>query len=70
MDKIFLENIPDLAESQRMSFFHFLYRGISAELKAIDNPIIDKIRSDKLPEFAKVEIIKKIEEEESEKKKR
>ncbi len=68
MDKIFLENIPDLAESQRMSFFHFLYRGITAELKAIDNPITDKIRSDKLPEFAKVEIFKKLDEEDKEKK--
>lgn len=38
-NKIFLLNCPELAEAQRISFFQFLYKGISEELIELPNPI-------------------------------
>ena len=43
MNKIFLNNIGDLGEAQRASFFHFLSKGISEELATFSNPILTKI---------------------------
>lgn len=47
MKEIFLENISDLAESQRASFFNFLHKGISAELKLLENPLPNRINKRK-----------------------
>ena len=44
MNKIFLNNIGDLAEAQRASFYRFLSIGISEELVNFPNPFIAKIR--------------------------
>ena len=44
MNKIFLNNIGDLAEAQRASFYRFLSTGISEELVNFPNPFIAKIR--------------------------
>ena len=44
MDKIFLNNIGDLGEAQRASFYRFLYYGISEELANFSNPFIAKIK--------------------------
>nr|QOU10586.1 RNA polymerase beta subunit [Pedospumella sp. Jangsampo120217C5] len=44
MNKIFLNNIGDLGEAQRASFFHFLSKGISEELATFSNPILTKIK--------------------------
>lgn len=37
-DIFFLNNISDLAEVQRSSFFRFLLKGITNELQTIENP--------------------------------
>jgi|TARA_B110000977_G_scaffold187855_1_gene255430 DNA-directed RNA polymerase subunit beta len=44
MNKIFLNNIGDLGEAQRASFYHFLSTGISEELANFPNPFIAKIK--------------------------
>ena len=44
MNKIFLNNVGDLAEAQRASFYHFLSTGITEELTNFPNPFIAKIR--------------------------
>ncbi len=44
MTKIYLENLSDLAESQRLSYFNFLYKGISAELRLLNNPFKSRKR--------------------------
>jgi len=44
MNKIFLNNIGDLAEAQRASFFRFLFLGISEELSSFPNPFLTKIK--------------------------
>jgi hypothetical protein len=43
MNKIFVNNIGDLAEAQRASFFRF-FVGISEELINFPNPFITKIK--------------------------
>ena len=47
MNKIFVNNIGDLAEAQRASFYRFLSVGISEELASFPNPFITKIRLSK-----------------------
>jgi len=44
MNKIFVNNIGDLAEAQRASFYRFLSLGISEELTNFPNPFVAKIR--------------------------
>jgi DNA-directed RNA polymerase subunit beta len=44
MNKIFVNNIGDLAEAQRASFFRFLCTGISEELINFPNPFLTKIK--------------------------
>jgi DNA-directed RNA polymerase subunit beta len=44
MNKIFLNNIGDLAEAQRASFYRFLSVGISEELASFPNPFLSKIK--------------------------
>ena len=44
MNKIFINNIGDLAEAQRASFYRFLSFGISEELVYFPNPFVTKIR--------------------------
>ena len=44
MDKIFVNNIGDLSEAQRASFYRFLSHGISEELLNFPNPFSAKIR--------------------------
>ena len=44
MNKIFVNNIGDLAEAQRASFFRFLSNGISEELANFPNPFLTKIK--------------------------
>lgn len=44
MNKIFVNNIGDLAEAQRASFYRFLSMGISEELTNFPNPFITKIK--------------------------
>ena len=41
MNKLFVNNIGDLAEAQRASFYRFLSIGISEELKTIDRLALD-----------------------------
>ncbi len=43
MNKLFINNISDLIEIQRASFYKFLYSGITQELTKISNPIKAKI---------------------------
>ena len=43
-NKLFVNNIGDLAEAQRASFYRFLSLGISEELSNFPNPFIAKIR--------------------------
>ena len=45
MNKLFVNNIGDLAEAQRASFYRFLSSGISEELLNFPNPFIAKIRT-------------------------
>ena len=44
MNKIFVNNIGDLSEAQRASFYRFLSNGISEELTNFPNPFSAKIR--------------------------
>lgn len=44
MNKIFLNNIGDLVEAQRASFYRFLYKGISEELTNFPNPFVTRIK--------------------------
>ena len=44
MNKIFVNNIGDLTEAQRASFYRFLSIGISEELKHFSNPFVAKIK--------------------------
>ncbi len=44
MNKIFLNNIGDLAEAQRASFYQFLSNGITEELENFPNPFNSKIK--------------------------
>jgi DNA-directed RNA polymerase subunit beta len=44
MNKIFVNNIGDLAEAQRASFYRFLSFGISEELIHFPNPFITKMK--------------------------
>jgi len=44
MNKIFVNNIGDLSEAQRASFYRFLSKGISDELLNFPNPFSAKIR--------------------------
>jgi DNA-directed RNA polymerase subunit beta len=44
MNKLFVNNIGDLAESQRASFYRFLYKGINEELLTFPNPFLAKIK--------------------------
>lgn len=44
MNKVFINNIGDLAEAQRASYYRFLSTGISEELTNFPNPFIAKIR--------------------------
>ena len=44
MNKIFVNNIGDLAEAQRASFYRFLSIGISEELVNFPNPFIARIK--------------------------
>ena len=44
MNKIFVNNIGDLSEAQRASFYRFLAKGISDELINFTNPFSAKIR--------------------------
>ena len=44
MNKLFINNIGDLAEAQRASFYRFLSKGIKEELINFRNPFIAKIR--------------------------
>lgn len=44
MNKIFVNNIGDLAEAQRASFYRFLSVGISEELVNFPNPFIARIK--------------------------
>ena len=45
MNKIFLNNIGDLNEAQRASFYRFLTKGISEELANFPNPFIARIKT-------------------------
>ena len=44
MNKIFVNNIGDLAEAQRASFYRFLSRGISEELSHFPNPFFARVK--------------------------
>jgi DNA-directed RNA polymerase subunit beta len=44
MNKLFLNNIGDLGEAQRASFYRFLTKGISEELLTFPNPFHTKIK--------------------------
>ena len=44
MNKIFVNNIGDLSEAQRASYYRFLSNGISEELLNFPNPFSAKIR--------------------------
>lgn len=43
MKKIFVNNVGDLAEIQRASFYRFLSKGISEELRNFPNPFLGKL---------------------------
>lgn len=44
MTQIFLNNLSDLIEIQRASFYRFLYEGIGQELKLLPNPTLKRRR--------------------------
>lgn len=44
MNKLFLNNIGDLSEIQKVSYLRFLYKGISEEFSAFPNPFFAKIK--------------------------
>jgi len=45
MNKIFVNNIGDLAEAPRASFYRFLMNGLSEELSTLPNPFFGKIKT-------------------------
>ena len=47
MNKLFTNNIGDLAEASRASFYRFLSTGITEELSNFPNPFIAKIKVSK-----------------------
>ena len=51
MNKVFVNNIGDLGEAQRASFYRFLSTGITEELATFPNPFIAKIL---VPYFKKI----------------
>jgi hypothetical protein len=44
MNKLFTNNVGDLAEASRASFYRFLSTGITEELSNFPNPFLAKIR--------------------------
>ena len=44
MNNIFVNNVGDLSESQRASFYRFLISGISEELLNFPNPFFARIK--------------------------
>ena len=44
MNKLFLNNIGDLGEAQRASYYRFLLNGISEELSNFPNPFFRKLK--------------------------
>lgn len=44
MNKIFVNNVGDLSEAQRASFYQFIYSGITQELNTFPNPFMAKIK--------------------------
>ena len=44
MNKLFLNNLGDLGETQRASFYRFLYKGIKEEFAEFENPIRIKVK--------------------------
>lgn len=44
MNKIFINNIGDLNEIQRISYFHLLYSGIKNEILTFQNPFFTKLK--------------------------
>lgn len=44
MNKLFLNNIGDLSEIQKISYLRFLYKGISEEFSSFPNPFFAKIK--------------------------
>ena len=44
MNKIFINNIGDLNEIQRISYFHLLYTGIKNEILNFENPFFTKLK--------------------------
>lgn len=46
MNKIFINNIGDLNEIQRISYFHLLYSGIRNEILNFQNPFFTKLKLD------------------------
>ena len=45
MNKIFVNNIGDLSEAPRASFYRFLINGLSEELSTLPNPFFGKIKT-------------------------
>jgi DNA-directed RNA polymerase subunit beta len=45
MKKLFINNIGDLAEAQRASFYRFLFSGITEELSSFPNPFEAKVKA-------------------------
>jgi hypothetical protein len=45
MNKIFINNIGDLAEAQKASFYQFLHTGIREELINFPNPFLSKTKT-------------------------
>jgi DNA-directed RNA polymerase subunit beta len=54
MNKLFLNNVGDLGEAQKASYYRFLSKGIKEELAAFPNPFFTKIKA---PTRAKKRII-------------
>ena len=44
MNKVFINNIGDLAETQKASFYRFLIKGLREELSNFPNPFSSKIQ--------------------------
>jgi hypothetical protein len=44
MNKVFVNNVGDLAEAQRASFYRFLSSGISEEILIFPNPFFARVR--------------------------
>lgn len=54
MNELFINNIGDLGEAQRASFYRFLSKGISEELLSFQNPFTTKL---KVPTRAKKKVV-------------